>query len=313
MSNALLSVQDVIDLIGTRPSPEIILRILSEGDIDCFIKCPRTMKVYAGRNLLSTFHEIVQHYKPDPRSSTLPKPIEVRNAFLLGLSKNTLKELAIYGNAEAVIFEKVLSPELIDVYSMLLDYSGRYAIASDQKVVSEFVSCVFTEYVSIVSTDLFIRRDDYPMLKSVYFKDHVRDSLRVVNPKISILNFVSYDFYKYEPGREYDRSVVAEMLSNEKVDGVGLTSFQSGRLAAIINKNFNIRQGVSGSNAPEKLILNEEMMSYHRDGYFSDALVLVNYLAEYNVKSPTRRSDVESLALSCGLSATLAEIISKML
>ncbi|MEO9457275.1 hypothetical protein, partial [Chromobacterium phragmitis] len=162
--------------------------------------------------------------------------------------------------------------------------------------------------------DILIHGSDFEKLENIYIHDNAKSRLIVKSEKVSILNLVAYDYYKGNQDREYDRKKVSSMLSKEKCNEVVLNKMEIDRLAAVLNKKFNPKRGASNNkNIPGKILLSCDMERYRIDECISDALVLVNYLADYGKGSVSRRDDIESIAKNSGLSKTLSHLISTML
>lgn len=320
MSNKILSISDITAIINSMHSAEVVLDVIIQQNIPCYIERPLGFMVFAEtRSSYDSFHELVDNQNKND-ANELFKPKELAKAHLLRLKSYDLLNLAKNHFALPIIFEGILLDDLTVVETMY-SFTGRSGIAKNKPDTMNGNLYRYQSEAKISLSDLRVTSNTLEKIISICAGmepnlEDIKASLRVRSPKVTILNNVTFDLYhNHPPGRKnpYAQTKVKDMIINESVDGVYITPTDAAIFSALINKSPNFNHGPhSNKDKPRKIILTNEMEAFRKQPYFSDQLTLVNYFDSKVNDGNINLEDLKQIALAQGVAPIPAKNLRKL-
>lgn len=317
MINNILSINEVIDQLNSKPQIIDILKLIIGNEIDCFVKRPREFAVYAADDTFETIHEIKRRIA-GPLNEMM-SPVEVEDVRYLALCECDVKDLLSVSCIEVFRFDRVLVGNLLKVkYRPLYDFRGLqdyFFIARECEIKSKSGIYKFSNRFEVRASDVHILARDFDRLKMTFFSEFTRSHLVVSNAFVTIMNLCAYEYYKDDLRRKYSRDDVVNLIKSMSVDGVRMTNDNAMHFSAIINReerSWNRVGEVAGDVfTMDKLPVGVLESKKHES--FTVKLTVINYLFHALEEKSITKHDVSAELKRYGFKKTLAERIEKFI
>jgi len=317
MINNTISINEVIDLLNSKPQLVDILKLIVGNEIDCFVKRPREFAVYSADDTFETIHEIKRR-TAGPLNEMM-RPVEVEDVRYLALCECDVKDLLSVSCIEVSRFSRVLVGNLLKIkYRPLCYFRGLqdyFFIARENEIKSRSGVYTFSNGFEVRAPDVHILSRDFDKLKMTYFSEFIKSHLVVSNAFVTIMNLCAYEYYKDDLERKYIRDDVVNLIKSMSVDGVRMTNDNAMHFSAIINRKERswdrVGEGAGDVFAIDKLPVG--VLESKRHESFTVKLTVINYLFHALEEKSITKHDFYAELERYGFKKILAERVGKFL